>query len=353
MYSSSLPRARRGFTLIELLVVIAIIAILIGLLLPAVQKVREAAARAKCQNNLKQWALACHGYSDLVGGLPSAMLVPGGSNLHRVTTNSGWGPNWIVQVLPHVEQGALYSQQSTSIQLWLSATTVAPTNHNWRALRTANFNYVQCPSDPRNTTNYNGGAGLNDWVRGNYAANMGPTGRDANDGGSNSPVSFTINGVSTALSGRGPFWFTTRAPHRCVSIQGMSDGSSNVVMLTEVLSGSVATDSRGTWAAGHIGCSTIGTYARGDCVLPNAKNDGADDITGCVGGAAVAQQNLGCWNGCPDGNQATARSAHTSGVNAAMGDGTVRFIRDSISQQAWYQLGSHMDGQPLPSDAIN
>ncbi|HYH66417.1 MAG TPA: DUF1559 domain-containing protein [Urbifossiella sp.] len=353
MISPSLRRTRRGFTLIELLVVIAIIAILIGLLLPAVQKVREAAARAKCQNNLKQWALACHGYSDLVGGLPSAMLVPGGANLHNPTTTTGWGPNWIIQILPHVEQGALYSQQETSIRAWLSANNVAPGDYNWRNMRTANFNYVQCPSDPRNTTPYSNGAGLTDWVRGNYAANMGPTGRGANDGGSTSPVSFTINGVSTALSGRGPFWFTTRNPHRCVSIQGMSDGSSNVVMLTEVLSGSVATDSRGTWALGHIGCSTIGTYAQGDCVLPNAKNDGADDITGCVGGAAVAQQNLGCWNGCPDGNQATARSAHTSGVNAAMGDGTVRFVRDSISQQAWYQLGSHMDGQPLPSDAIN
>ncbi len=160
MISPSLRRTRRGFTLIELLVVIAIIAILIGLLLPAVQKVREAAARAKCQNNLKQWALAAHGFSDLNNGLPSAMIAPGGANLHSPTTNSGWGPNWIVQILPHVEQGALYNQQAASIALWLSATNVAPTNHGWRALRTANFNYVQCPSDPRTSTNYNGGAGL-------------------------------------------------------------------------------------------------------------------------------------------------------------------------------------------------
>src|SRR5262245_3683403 len=97
------PRARRrGFTLIELLVVIAIIAILIGLLVPAVQKVRDAAARVQCQNNLKQIGIAVHGYHDSYRRFPAGSILD--LSIAAPTINNRSHSNWAMAILPHIEQ---------------------------------------------------------------------------------------------------------------------------------------------------------------------------------------------------------------------------------------------------------
>src|ERR1700675_3199209 len=114
MYKKWVGKSTRArwpaFTLIELLVVIAIIAILIGLLLPAVQKVREAAARAQCQNNLKQIGLAVHGFHDVFKFLPPAGTSDGRPFSNGPWPNAGEGTNWSVYILPYIEQGNIWNR---------------------------------------------------------------------------------------------------------------------------------------------------------------------------------------------------------------------------------------------------
>src|SRR5262245_20059720 len=134
-------RQRVAFTLVELLVVIAIVAVLVALLVPAVQRVREAAARSQCSNNLKQLGLAAQAYHDAHGRLPPAVMMPyAEANNDPLTGGAAnpFGPNWAVLLLPFIEQQALFNQANPRSYPGTADTSdLASYNLSWRSVRGA------------------------------------------------------------------------------------------------------------------------------------------------------------------------------------------------------------------------
>ena len=337
------PRERSGFTLIELLVVIAIIAILIALLVPAVQKVRAAAARAQCQNNLKQMSLGCANYHDVNKKLPPAVQMRSGVSRNSVlgTGNaSNFGPNWIVLTLPFVEQTAMYNSVAGSIKDYM-----ATGSSTWRSIRTNRVPIFECPSDLGHNLAWSGAGG--GWARGNYACNAGGIHQPSTVAWNSTEGGKTPVYDANATFG-GPVPDGTPAGGvMCINF-GMilgrlsnEDGTSYTIMLNEVRVGSHLTpnDPRGTWAAGFPGASvTCGGWSW-DCTNPNDNNSDSDD---CEGAINDPNGGMGAWQTCPF-QQATARSRHGNGVHAAFCDGSVRFIGNEVSQATWWALNGRND----------
>ncbi len=347
-------RLRTGFTLIELLVVIAIIAILIGLLLPAVQKVREAAARSQCGNNLHQIAIAHHNYHSTYGELPGGV----GKN------GCCWG-TWMVPTLPYVEQDnlfRLYTNFGGLDPAGRYGTNTGPGTANPRGNRFVSSQRLKvftCPSDePQVWT---------PMTKHNYVLNAGNT----NFYQVASPLGCGTGSVTSATCrafGGAPYnWYTgantvgqgndspvpwTNPPTnpdngqmgRPVKLTSIVDGTSNTLMVSEVLQGR-SSDLRGfTWWGGAAGFTTEQP--------PNTRTV-PDVMTGATACVVPTNPPMPCVNNSTPtaARRQGARSLHSGGgVMAAMCDGSIRFVRDSIDIWAWRAASTAAGGETVPLD---
>jgi prepilin-type N-terminal cleavage/methylation domain-containing protein/prepilin-type processing-associated H-X9-DG protein len=342
---------RRGFTLIELLVVIAIIGILIALLLPAVQKVREAANRAKCSNNLKQMGLAVHNYESTFATLP-----PGSGPLTAADLNGGPGsdladdsrPSVQALILPYVEQSNKYNQFNFNFEINGGSQNAAA--------RAQDIPIYLCPSDPSEAAFSEAGS-IGPDGRSNYFGNVGANAYSGN--------------LDSATAGLFNFESNQKVHDKAgvlisVRIAEITDGTSNTAMFSEVRRGNFAGSGQKVdiWDARYFGfsppgddlvppssCDTRGSALRytglkyyrdlmttsvythtrtpnspgGDCIDLNARSGD--------GGAAFLAAHI------------DARSYHPGGVNVGFADGSVRFFPNTVDPATWRALGTRSGGE--------
>jgi prepilin-type N-terminal cleavage/methylation domain-containing protein len=314
------PSRRRGFTLIELLVVIAIIAVLIGLLVPAVQKVRDAAARIQCANNLKQLGLALHNYHDNFQAFPTSVRPAGVTPLPRVS--------WTIPTLPYIEQDNVQRRYDPASN-WDSSTNLPLTSQP--------IKIFQCPAAP-NAARLDGDPQTNTWntvAVTDYAAATG------------------VAAYATTVNTSGAVQPGIMQKNTSVRIADVTDGLSNTLLVVES-AGRPQIYRRGA-AYGSAPAQKVngGGWARpaSDLTFQTSTPDGSSYPGRCA---------VNCTNGfdyptyntAPFGTEGTSEpySFHSGVVNALLGDGSVRTISAGISVTTFAALVTRNGGEVIGSD---
>jgi prepilin-type N-terminal cleavage/methylation domain-containing protein len=317
MCSSPSIASRRAFTLIELLVVIAIIAILIGLLLPAVQKVREAAARAKCSNNLKQIGVAMHNFHDSQG------VLPWGRSKGALDS-----PSWAVLVLPYIEQQNTYARFTDPVingigfPMIVRGNVPMVTTHNlirsqWVAtgIMQTSVPVFNCPSRQRNRiVREQDGNSITEGIASDYGVNYG-------------------SGTSAAENENGAFNFSCGPCGDGFPMLAITDGTSNTLLVGEK----------------HVTLAGLGRFdavtgAEMDFAIYSSQPSKWAYVTGRKAGSNFP---LALGSTAPYANQ--FGSWHTSVVLFVFGDGSVRGLKPSIAGSTLGLLAGRADGLPIPS----
>jgi prepilin-type N-terminal cleavage/methylation domain-containing protein/prepilin-type processing-associated H-X9-DG protein len=334
-------RRRRGFTLIELLVVIAIIAVLIALLLPAVQAAREAARRIQCTNNLKQLGLAVMNYESTNSCLPpqETMVIVGNS---QPTSYSSWGVS--ARLAPYMEAGPLYAAMNFSLKY------SDPTN---TTVSYSQIKFLLCPSEvntqppatsttPFGVSNYGWSCG--DWYV--FGGGSAIPNRSAFCINISRPLSAFTDGVSNTLlaaevKANQPLYKSCAVPSSLSPTSYPSVATSAAFVQSNYTNGCKADTGHVKWAIGSA-CYDGFTTA----LPPNTRV-----IVGTPG-VDIDYDTIDENNGGPTYAAVTSRSYHPGGVNALFGDGSVHYVKSTISGDVWRALGSIGGGEVISADSF-